>query len=87
MKWSWVSQLNNWTGLNSTNKLGFGVIWTTRIVKYYFSVKYHFEFSNIDKNKIGEVVFNRAFISLPTQKTIFEKISNFVIHKKQPPPL
>lgn len=43
--------------------------------------------NNIDKNKIGEVVFNRAIISLPTQKTIFEKNSNFVIHKKQPPPL
>lgn len=42
MKWSWVSQLNNWTGLNSTYKLGFGVIWITRIVKYYFSVKMSF---------------------------------------------
>lgn len=43
--------------------------------------------NNIDKNKIGEVVFNRATISLPTQNTIFEKNSNFVIHIKQPPPL
>lgn len=38
--------------------------------------------NNIDKNKIGEVVFNRATISLPTQNTIFEKNSNFVIHKR-----
>lgn len=43
--------------------------------------------NNIDKNKIAEVVFNRAIISLPTQNTIFEENSNFVIHKKQPPPL
>lgn len=43
--------------------------------------------NNIDKNKIGQVDFNRAVISLPTQNTIFEKNSNFVKHKKQPPPL
>lgn len=38
--------------------------------------------NNTDKNKFGEVVFNRAIISLPTQNTIFEKNSNFVIHEK-----
>lgn len=43
--------------------------------------------NNKDKNKFGEVVFIRAIISLPTQNTIFEKNSNFVIHQKQPPPL
>lgn len=38
--------------------------------------------NNIDKNKFGEVVFNRVIISLPTQNTIFEKNSNFFIHEK-----